>query len=87
MKKYLLSLFFVLALGFTVSADICIPSDPDFDPIDCANAGGSVGVAIGISGSPGAPPVAASNVPVDGGASFLALAGLAYARKRMQKKA
>lgn len=87
MKKYLLSVFFMIALAFGTSADICISTDPDYDPIDCALNGGTTGVAIGISGSPGAPPVVASDVPVDGGASILALAGLAYARRRMNKKA
>lgn len=88
MKRALLLFAASLAISFSSMADICIPTDPDFDPIDCALNSGTIGTAVGITGAPGAPATpAASGVPVDGGASILALAGMAYARKRMQKKA
>jgi hypothetical protein len=90
MKKFFLS--FILVAGFAVTApiavqqakaDICVPSDPDFDAADCAANGGVVGTPIGIGGGPGG----AGGVPIDGGLSImLAVGGALGARKALRKK-
>lgn len=90
MKKYFVS--FILVAGFALTApfaiqqskaDICVPSDPDFDAGDCAANGGTVGNPIGIGGGPGG----SGGVPIDGGLSImLAVGGALGARKALKKK-
>jgi len=83
MKKFLISICVVFFAIATAKADICIPSDPDFDAADCAANGGTVGTAIGIGGGPGG----GGSVPIDGGLSImLAVGGALGARKAFKKK-
>jgi hypothetical protein len=85
MKKLIRTIFVLAAITvlspiFTQSAfaDICVPTDPDFDAVDCAANGGVVGTPIGIGGGPGG----GGNVPIDGGLSLmLAASGAAGAHK------
>lgn len=87
MKKLILvSILGVLAYASPVfvsqsKADICVPSDPDFDATDCANAGGVVGTPIGIGGGPGG----GGTVPIDGGLSLMLAAGGAFGARKAWK--
>jgi hypothetical protein len=77
--------FLALALAFTASvskADICIPTDPDFDAVSCVELGGQVGNSSGNGGGPSNP----GGVPVDGGASLLILSGIGYGVKSLRSK-
>jgi hypothetical protein len=83
MKKLLISFCVVCFAVATAKADICIPTDPDFDAADCGANGGTVGTPIGIGGGPGG----GGNVPIDGGLSImLAIGGALGARKAFKKK-
>jgi hypothetical protein len=83
MKKLLISFCVVCFAVATAKADICVPTDPDFDAADCAANGGTVGTPIGIGGGPGG----GGNVPIDGGLSImLAIGGALGARKAFKKK-
>lgn len=86
MKKFFLSFILVAGFAFTsqqAKADICVPSDPDYDLADCLANGGTSGTPIGIGGGPGG----AGNVPIDGGLSImLAVGGALGARKALRKK-
>jgi hypothetical protein len=89
MKKILLFAFAISMMASVSSyADICVPSDPDFDAADCAANGGTPGTPIGIGGGPGGGGGAASNgVPIDGGLSvMLAVGGALGARRAFSKK-
>lgn len=74
--KATLTMVVALWLPSASYADVCNAADPDFDPVLCA-AGGSG------SGGPGGAGSAA--VPVDGGASLLVAAGVAFAARKMKK--
>lgn len=87
MKKIV---FFAFALCMMASvnsfADICIPTDPDFDAADCAANGGTQGTPIGIGGGPGGGSPS-SSVPIDGGLSvMLAVGGALGARRAFSKR-
>lgn len=95
MKKYILALAVTVSLTavapFMISkafADICVPTDPDFDAADCAANGGTIGTPIGIGGGPGG----GGTVPIDGGLSLMLAAGGAAGlhkawKNRVAKKA
>jgi hypothetical protein len=89
MKKLLFSFILVAGFVFTApfvqnaNADICVPSDPDYDLADCTANGGVSGTPIGIGGGPGG----SGGVPIDGGLSImLAVGGALGARKALRKK-
>ncbi len=83
MKKLLTLVAFTLTFS-AAHADICIPTDPDFDAADCAAAGGTVGTPIGQAGGPGSPGgPSPANVPIDGGLSILLAAGGAMGARRV----
>ncbi|MES2386803.1 MAG: hypothetical protein V4543_02275 [Bacteroidota bacterium] len=73
MKKIILLSFALCLTVLAVRADVCVPTDPDYDPIDCAENGG------GNVNAPG-PGV----IPVDGGASLLLVSGAAYGVKKLK---
>jgi hypothetical protein len=80
MLKNSLKLIMLAAfLGFAnlSQADVCNPADPDYDPVQCDAFGPG-------SGAPGAPVSGTSAVPVDGGASLLAVAGIGYGIRRVR---
>jgi len=82
MKKLLISFCVVCFAVATAKADICVPTDPDFDAADCVAQGGSVGTPIGVGGGPGG----GGAVPIDGGISLmLAVGGALGARKAFRK--
>jgi hypothetical protein len=83
MKSQFIKAALLMALAFSLplasQADVCVPTDPDFDQVLCdLNGGGGGG-----PGGGGAPP---SGVPVDGGASLLLAAGVGYAMRRFRKQ-
>ena len=83
MKKLLISFCVVCFAVATAKADICVPTDPDYDLADCLANGGTDGVPVGIGGGPGG----GGNVPIDGGLSImLAIGGALGARKAFKKK-
>lgn len=70
-----------LVIGFVylapqAKADVCVPTDPDYDPVLCAAGGSGSGAPGGAGG--------AAQVPVDGGASLLAAAGIAFAGRKFK---
>ncbi len=73
--KWVLGFAMLGLANITMATDPCLPG-PFFDPEDCAN---------GQNPTPGGPPVV-STVPVDGGASYLAIAGIAYGVKRYRNR-
>lgn len=86
MKKLFTLAVLVLAMS-SARADVCVPSDPDFDPADCAAAGGTVGTPVGTGGGPGSPGgPGPAGVPIDGGLSLLLAAGGAMGARRVWQK-
>jgi hypothetical protein len=89
MKKFILSFLIITVLAvspsvvLTTSADICVPTDPDYDAADCTTQGGTIGTPIGTPGGPGG----ANDVPIDGGLSImLAVGGAISARKAFKNR-
>lgn len=78
LRKALLMLVLGMALPLASMADVCVPTDPDYDPVLCALGGSG-------SGGPGGAGPGPQAVPVDGGATLLAAAGMAYAAKRFRR--
>lgn len=82
MKKSILKAVFAFALvgmaNLSMANNPCDINDPFYDPEDCANS---------QNPTPGGPPVInLATVPVDGGASYLAIAGIAYGVKRYRNR-
>ncbi len=75
--KATLTMVVALWLPSASYADVCVASDPDFDPVLCAAGGSGSGAPGGAGGS--------AAVPVDGGASLLVAAGVAFAARKMKK--
>lgn len=66
----------MMYLSTVAKADVCVPTDPDFDPVLCSAGGSGSGAPGGAGGT--------AQVPVDGGASILAAAGIAYAGRKFK---
>jgi hypothetical protein len=89
MKKLILFAFAFCFWAVSSSrADVCVPSDPDFDSADCLANGGTVGSAGSSTASGGGPGGGTTNqVPIDGGLSImLAIGGALGARRAFSKK-
>jgi hypothetical protein len=87
MKKIVLFAFAISMLASINSfADICIPTDADYDEADCIAQGFTPGTASGIGAGPGGG-TASSGVPIDGGLSImLAVGGALGARRAFSKR-
>ena len=87
MKKLILFAFAFCFWAVSSSrADICVPSDPDYDEADCIANGGTPGTPFGTGGGPGGG-TASNGVPIDGGLSvMLAIGGALGARRAFSKK-
>ena len=87
MKKILALAAFLFAIN-AAYADVCVSTDGDFDPVECAANGGTVGTPVGVSGAgpggPGGP--APSSVPIDGGLTMLLASGAAMGVRRVWQK-
>lgn len=74
-SKAAMFLFVVAAMPFAASADVCNELDGDFNQAACDALNGG-----------GGPSGGGNSIPVDGGVSLLAAAGVAFAAKRFGKK-
>ena len=75
----------LLAFTSIAKADNCDPNDPNYDAGSCVALGGTPGVpGSATQGGGNSGPGAPEGAPIDGGASIMIAAGVAYGVKKLR---